>query len=183
MSVPAQVIIPYWPQSSWARGGLIIAIEPVPGNASLLKKNIKLNNARNIVVIEKAAWSCKSRLKMVMPRGRYALASAKVESVPHSSGLEVMEVPAFPLDELVEMYDVERVRLMKIDVEGAELEVLRGARRLLDITDHMAVEVVYDMRPVLELLKAEGFDYSSVKMPSCTLVLASRIHRHAQRER
>jgi FkbM family methyltransferase len=50
----------------------------------------------------------------------------------HLTGLKRVSVPTFPLDTLVEKGEVlGKIRLVKIDVEGFELEVLRGMRRVL----------------------------------------------------
>jgi FkbM family methyltransferase len=50
----------------------------------------------------------------------------------HLTGLRRISVPSFPLDTLVEKGNVPgKIRLAKIDVEGFELEVLRGMHRVL----------------------------------------------------
>lgn len=54
----------------------------------------------------------------------------------------VGEITVWPLTELWIEFGIERVDLMKIDVEGAELEVLRGAAPLLDRFDAITFEFI-----------------------------------------
>jgi hypothetical protein len=77
----------------------------------------------------------------------------------------VVQVPAVVLDEALD--GVERIAFMKIDVEGFELEVLRGARRLLadGVIDCLSFEISkipleasgHDARAVFDLLASQGY--------------------------
>lgn len=69
-------------------------------------------------------------------------------------GIEIV-----PLDSAVPSTGVERIDLMKIDVEGAEVDLLSGALRTLEITDRVVLE--YHSTALLEqaqaLLRKNGF--------------------------
>ena len=45
------------------------------------------------------------------------------------------------LDNIVKEFSINRIYLLKIDVEGAELEVLKGAEESLKITRNIAMEL------------------------------------------
>ena len=99
------------------RGATVYAFEPLAANAARLERNAGLN-ALEIHTVEAAAWS----------------ETGTVDLVPGDSEKEFHAVagagvPSIALDEFAER---ERPpTLMKLDVEGAEADVLRGARGIL----------------------------------------------------
>jgi len=108
------------------RNGLVIAIEPHPENYKTLTENIKLNDLNNVIALNIAAWKEEGILKLFIgdTHGRH--------SVKRCLGLGYVEVRAKALDEVIDQLKVRRVNLIKIDVEGAELEVLKGLARTLE---------------------------------------------------
>lgn len=116
--------------------GRVIAIEPSPSNAAWLKRHIALNQCENIVTVIKAAV-CEQHGGEVnftllndghSPSNSLMFSSSVNGESPEVSRL--LSVPAISLDGLL----VEQGRapnLVKIDVEGAELKVLKGATKLL----------------------------------------------------
>lgn len=108
-------------------GGMIIAIEPQPQIFRVLCANLALNGLTNVTPFALGAGERHER--MFVPHFDYA------NSV-HNSGSASLQrdgagamVQVVPLDEMLE--DVPSVRLIKIDVEGMEREVLAGATRLI----------------------------------------------------
>jgi FkbM family methyltransferase len=59
---------------------------------------------------------------------------------PEADG-EMRRVPMCRLDDLIENYNLQGELLLKLDVQGAELEVLEGAARLLPLSDVLILEV------------------------------------------
>jgi FkbM family methyltransferase len=107
-------------------GAMTIALEPHPSNYRTLKKNAKLNGLRNVVTLEVAAWSknCPLRLNIGIVSGSH--------SVKICYGLGWIYVTAKSTDNVVEECRLRRVDWIKIDVEGAEYEVLCGLEETLD---------------------------------------------------
>jgi FkbM family methyltransferase len=128
--------------------GRIHAIEPVPSTAAILRANIKLNNCSNVFVHDVAAWSSKGKLVLRIPKSWYGSASFLC------NGMSVT-VNATTLDELLQSED--SVSCMKIDVEGAELEVLRGAKNILQKTKYLILELSYNVNEILRKLQEAGF--------------------------
>ena len=54
------------------------------------------------------------------------------ELFPHTGGREVRETPVLPLDEAIDAEEIFSPALLKIDVQGFELEVLKGCCSMLD---------------------------------------------------
>jgi len=134
------------------KGARVIAVEAVPLTAAVLKANIKLNGFENVVeVIDKCASDGEHKIKVYVPKsGHFGLAT--VNSSRFNSAL-VFEVECIPLDKVLK--DVERIRTVKLDVEGSELAVLNGLERALEKIDYVIAEVS-DREVILRLLK-HGF--------------------------
>jgi FkbM family methyltransferase len=108
--------------------GNCYAFEPFPGNHEALLRNIELNGLSNVHVQRVALSSESGWVTLYGPPGPRADTSGAVGSKATRDYVEVARVPCRPLDSI----DVgSRVDAIKVDVEGNELEVLRGAQRLL----------------------------------------------------
>ncbi|MCC6004377.1 MAG: FkbM family methyltransferase [Thermofilum sp.] len=128
--------------------GRVYAIEAVPSTIAVLRANVKLNDCRNVVVHEVAAWSTRGKLKLSVPLSLYGLASVA------RNGLN-FTVEAFTLDDL--LHNENRIDLIKIDVEGAELEVLKGAQKVLRKTRYIVLELSHNVSEILRILQETGF--------------------------
>ena len=132
-------------------GAYVIALEPEKDNYSLLEQNMRLNNCLNAKLLRLAAGS--SKKTMTLYSGTYPGNSGAYSLQPY--GLPVDEVEVTPLDEILSTFNY--IKLMKIDVEGFELEVLKGATNILKRTHFLMIEVSCNKEEVLRLLKSSGF--------------------------
>lgn len=104
--------------------GRVIAVEPHPRNYSLLLRNLSQNMLRNVLP-HNAAVSDHEGTSLLFLSGLSSLHSLMKQSQTQSLAVRTVTV-----DKLVEESGTE-VNLIKIDVEGAELLVLKGAKRTL----------------------------------------------------
>lgn len=102
-----------------------LAFEPEPANASRLAENAELNGLANVTVIEAAVWSEPGRVSL---RIDGPVGSGTASAFAHGAGMA--EVPAVTVDDFAGGGRA-APQVIKIDVEGAELEVLRGAEAAL----------------------------------------------------
>jgi len=115
-------------------GGRVIAIEPNPPTVLELRDNIAASRATTIHVAPVACADSESTLVLyASPRantGQTSLSRANAAQ----SGVIASEyhVRTRPLDAIVADEGVKRVDVIKIDVEGAEMLVLKGSGRTLD---------------------------------------------------
>jgi FkbM family methyltransferase len=100
--------------------GRVLAFEPSPGNLAYLYRHITLNNRSNVEVLELAVSDHEGTARFETRAG---------SGVGHLSEGGLLEVKLTRLDSLLQNYPPPNV--MKIDVEGAEVELLRGATDLL----------------------------------------------------
>jgi FkbM family methyltransferase len=142
----------------------VVAIEPEPRNFDLLRRNVAKNKLKNVCTVKKAAWSCKRKLKLYL---------SDVDEAGHSvvwEGRKGIEVQGDTLDNILADLGLEKavIELIKINVEGAELEVLLGAKRCLSRTKRVVMQAHYRLaskkeegkttKEVVEFLKKSGFN-------------------------
>jgi len=104
--------------------GLVVAVEPEPRNLALLRHNIESHNLTNVKVISQAIYSEKTTVRLYL----------QDLSVHHSLSYrspDYIEVEADSLDNIISRLGLDHVDFIKIDVEGAELEILKGAEKVL----------------------------------------------------
>jgi len=106
--------------------GKVISIEADPNNFKALQENIKLNKLKNVEAYNVAAFSENKRIKFYSGSLTEASQSSAIIKPKNSN---IIEVNATRLDSIVKKK--KDITLMKIDVEGAEFEVLKGSREIL----------------------------------------------------
>lgn len=137
--------------------GHVYALEPAPAAHAALESNITLNGLANVTALRVAAGEADHQARFDDRSEGQAIRS----SVRTSAEL-APSVPVRTLASLVRASDVERIRLVKIDVEGYEVEVLRGLRPLFDSGARPALLVELHagvVAPVVALLAELGTLY------------------------
>jgi FkbM family methyltransferase len=123
--------------SAVGEDGRILAIEPEPRNFALLKKNIEVNGFHNIVAVQKALWSESRDLDLHLS-GNGASHSIYPEPFYGSTG-ESIRVEAAALDDILEELEIASVDFIKMDIEGSEIETLKGMKRTLALRVQLAI--------------------------------------------
>jgi FkbM family methyltransferase len=116
--------------------GNVYAFEPEPDNFALLRRNMVLNKTSNITVSNNAVSSRQGKLALYMDPRNTGAHSVRCKDGKTGS----IFVSSITLDEIMKVYPVKEINLLKIDVEGHELEVLKGAESFLGICDNIAME-------------------------------------------
>ncbi len=107
--------------------GTVIAVEPEPVNFKALQKNVKLNNLEN-VFLENVACSDSNGFAefYIDVMGNYGGAHSLIKKTKNK-----IKVKTRRLDHIIDKLKMENIDLIKIDVEGAEANVLKGASNVL----------------------------------------------------
>jgi FkbM family methyltransferase len=117
----------YW-LSWWVRHGRVVAFEPQPELARDLVNNCRVIGLGNVTVEAKAVHAQSGDRDLFLPRGHQPGASL-LRGALDAKSFTTLSVPVVALDDYFDEND--KVTLLKIDVEGAELDVLKGAERIL----------------------------------------------------
>lgn len=111
--------------------GKVLALEPHPQNIERLKNNIELNHFQNVQIFPVAAGQVTREVELHLADD---LAYASTIAVIGEHGNDqVMTTLMRKLDEIWQQVGAPQVTVLKIDVEGGELEVLKGAEELLRV--------------------------------------------------
>jgi FkbM family methyltransferase len=116
--------------------GKVVAIEADPSNFEMLNSNIKLNQLTNVIPLNYAVHSKETKVKLYLPSGESGFTKYNTIMPNWINAQEkFVEVNANTLDYLLQLNEIrqEEVNWIKIDVEGAEFEVLKGATNVLSI--------------------------------------------------
>jgi FkbM family methyltransferase len=136
--------------------GRVISVEPVPETFELLSANVGTLPCRNVTLLNVAASDKPGILGMNVPRldtglknyYRANLTDGEAELKVFTLSLDTLDIP-------------EAVRLVKVDVEGAELHALKGIASILE-RDHPVLIVEDNVKEVGDYL--EEFAYVPEKL-------------------
>jgi FkbM family methyltransferase len=137
--------------------GRVVAFEPVPENVESIKENLALNEVDWVELRETAIGREGGSARMIVSDVS-AFSRLETISVPDAER-ERIDVSITSIDELVGSGSVPAPDLVKIDVEGAELEVIEGMRRT--IAEHHPVILceIHDCNvPYAELMRSLGYE-------------------------
>jgi len=111
--------------------GHVVAIEPSGREFQILQENLALNGLVNVTAVRAAASDREGPTRLRIAEAEHAGQSSLGPFAYPIAQAGEETVPLRRIDELAETLGLDRVQLMKVDVEGAEVAVLRGARDLL----------------------------------------------------
>lgn len=122
--------------------GHVVAFEPDPNNLRRLNRNLR-GELKNVTIIEKGLWSNADTLTFRMgdsglTSGTTATASG---SISHDISIKVTS-----LDEELQRLGIHHIDVLKMDIEGAEIEALTGSRKTLRESNAYACIATYHIR-------------------------------------
>lgn len=117
--------------------GKVISVEPIPDNIKRIKENIQLNNLSNVSINQVALGETEGDCILHLASDS---AYASVEEMVTAAGIlkthgtgKVLNVKLSTLDSIWKNAGLPKISVIKIDVEGSELSVLKGGIGLLDV--------------------------------------------------
>jgi FkbM family methyltransferase len=131
----------------------VIAFEPSPQTFTRLAKNIEINGLRNVRLVNAAVGD---------KRGVLSFSEDPMPVLCRVSESGRLKVPGVTLDD--ELRDVPSIDILKIDTEGYETHVLRGASETLKKTKRIAFELHYpaEQQEIESILFPLGFSLAKM---------------------
>ncbi len=132
----------------------LIAFEPDPIIFNYLEDNIKSGEIKNIELIQKAVWSCNTELEFYSEKSDAGRLNVEMNA-------EKITVQTTRLKD----YLKEQVDFLKIDIEGAETEVILDSKDLLKNVQNIFIEYhsfknnKQTLSNILEKIQEAGFRY------------------------
>ena len=115
----------------------IIAIEPEKSNFILLKKNVA--DYPNIIPLQAALWNHNTKINICdSGLGEWGFMTQEIsdntQKIEHA-------VDALTVDEIIKKFNLEKINILKIDIEGAEKEVFQNTECWINNVDALIVEL------------------------------------------
>jgi FkbM family methyltransferase len=160
------------------QNGRVDSFEPNPSIHGLLSRSIERNNLKNIR-LHTCALGVEDGGTLTLTFPGHNAGMGTLSRTHSDEGWSGVQVPVRTLSSLAAEFDFGGVRLMKIDVEGFEMEVLRGALPWLSASPPEAI--VFESNetrnegesdPVLSLLAERGYAFYSIPKELYSLRLA-----------
>jgi FkbM family methyltransferase len=107
--------------------GRVVAFEPNPATAAQLASNVEASGSRNVIIQPIACTDEEQVLTLFDSTGGGNSGSSSLSAENAGTASRPYTVKGRPIDDVVEELGLDRVDVLKADVEGAELMVLRGA--------------------------------------------------------
>ncbi|MEQ9453371.1 MAG: FkbM family methyltransferase [Phycisphaeraceae bacterium] len=121
--------------------GMVIAFEPNPAVRELLKSSVERNGYRQVSVMDCALGKRESQAVLHVPMHNAGQATLMDDA--YSGSVREVTIDVKRLDDVLDQLALKtNPRLLKIDVEGVELDVLRGASERLShgVPDYVLFE-------------------------------------------
>lgn len=150
------------------RQGHVFAFEPHSGIAAQMETNLRLNQFRHVHVERIAVGDRQDTIDLYFPQNGDKLNEGLYTTVPQKGTPPVERVEIRTLDSFAKERKLSRVDVVKIDVEGGEHAVLRGAAAVIERwrpvliveidAGHFSLAGV-DVQDVIEPLSALGYRF------------------------
>jgi FkbM family methyltransferase len=161
--------------------GHVFAVEPVPFNVDLLRQNIKINRRYNITVYDQAIGSFNGKSKISLSDEMNKCTMSDLKESDNQIEIKVQTADMFSRGK-------DKPTMLRMDVEGYEYEILKGAEKLLaskNLTDvflelHPSLMHDNDVEELLHLMRDKGFRIESMFRSDKDLFESGmRFHRFA----
>lgn len=146
---------------STGKSGFIVAIEPEPRNIKVFNLNLKYYP--DVILIPKAVGNFRGEIDLMI--GTHSGShTVNIDNDGDFFTKAIITVPIDTLDNIIKELNVKEIDFVKIDVEGGELEVLKGAVNVLNRIKFLAIAAYHNKADnilITEFLKTRNFKVRS----------------------
>ncbi len=146
--------------------GLVIAVEPQPYNASKILNNWRANGFTNLKLLLAAGGDIDGSIELSDQEDNDRSQLSLVEGCGKNEAQKFI-VPIMRMDTMMADQKITKIKLLKLDVEGFELEVIQGFGSRLKDVHHVLFEILDEgnsarSAKLLEILLAANFEIKTV---------------------
>ena len=116
--------------------GSVLAIEPDPDNLTILKKNLELNNLKNVSIINKVLYSESGKNIKLYQNGTMS----KIITNDFRNSSSYMDVDTITFDDLIFLMGF-KPNILKMDIEGGEKFALLCSENTMKTLDYLEAEI------------------------------------------
>lgn len=169
----------YWMRKKIGRSGGVFAFEPQPGLFNYLEQIVKMYGWDNVQVENKGLGNAEGSMELIIPAPPGSTSpGASFCPATRPDGLESHScyIPMTTLDQYQKSNRIKRIDFMKVDVEGFELNVFKGAHETLQEkrpvilfeseARHLYETTLNDVFDCLHQLDYKGFFFEHRKIRS-----------------
>ena len=148
--------------------GRVIAFEPSPRETKFLNRHVRLNRCSNVTIVTCALGSAEGTGTLFLVEGKETGCNS-LRPPEVTDAMRQVTVPVHRVDDILEELSIEMVDAIKLDAEGGELEILKGAGRLLEVKPRpLILAEVQDLRTrpwgyksneIIRYLRERGFQW------------------------
>lgn len=130
--------------------GKVIAIEAVPENFEIMKRNVEANHLKNVILVNKAVWNTSTKIKFYREGKQIGSITQEVVATDN-----FIEVQAETIDSILKENNIDKIDFIRIQLNGVELEALEGMTHTLSQRPKVLVAGIYTKNgvPVQKLLQ------------------------------
>lgn len=148
--------------------GKVFAFEPEPSNFNLLKKNVEVNQHRNVVLEQKAVSDKNDKCKFFVGQKSSGANRIYEPKKTRTQEFSSITVETINLDDYFKRNNLyNKIDFIKIDVEGAEFFALQGMKQILESSVNVKIFIEFvkiaiedsgmDPKKMLDFLFSLGF--------------------------
>ena len=104
------------------KSGKVICFEPDSRNRKILQRNMELEGLNNFIIVPKGLWNKNTTLKIKNSDGLHTELSKDIGD---------SEIAVCSLDSELKKLGIKHIDVLKMDIEGAEIEAIQGAKKTL----------------------------------------------------
>jgi FkbM family methyltransferase len=165
-----------WAARRVGPSGRVIVCEPGPDNLALLRANLERNALPQIKLHACALGDHAGEAELFIADS--SADNPAANTLVATTGRKAVKVPLRTLDQIADEEKLTQIDHLKIDVEGAEMLVLKGAPKALKLTSRVVLEIhaeKLDPQTVVDFLSSSGFTVKILsKKPNAWLAEARR---------
>lgn len=146
--------------------GRVFVFEPDERNFNYLSQNLVLNRAENVTPVKKGVWNRNGTLEF-FSGGNYTSSFHKTDYIQKEKNrYSVKKVTVVKLDDAIRDLKIKKLDLLKIDIEGSEIQALEGGEKSIRkfkpeiIVETHLVAGTLSEKGVKEIL--QGFGYKKI---------------------